>query len=295
MQGRPGPVVDRAARGRADRARRGRRRAARRSRSPIWPGLTQMAELQKRLWAAERPIAIVGGPGWTAKATAAVLRFAERFDLPVAAQFRRASALDGEHPNYCGEIGLAANPKLKARIEDADLVLLIGGRMSEAASQGYTLFGIPAPQQTLDPRPRRRQRDRPQLSPRRSASSRPPPPSPPRWRACSRRPRSPGARRPDRRARTISPGATQAPRDAGRACSWPRSCSLCADASRTRSSPPAPAISRSGSTASCASARSSSSSGRPAARWVLACRRRSPPSSSIPIASSSASPATAIS
>ena len=116
---------------------------------PIWPGLTQMAELQKRLWAAQRPLVVVGGPGWTEKATASVMRFAERFDLPVAAQFRRASALDGEHPNYCGEIGLSINPKLRARAEAADLVLLIGGRMSEAASQSYTLFDIPKPRQAL--------------------------------------------------------------------------------------------------------------------------------------------------
>ena len=115
----------------------------------IWPGLTQMAELQKMLWAAKRPIAIVGGSGWTAKAGEAILRFAERFDLPVAASFRRASVLDGEHAHYAGEIGLSANPKLKARIENADVVLLIGGRMSEAASQGYTLFAIPEPRQKL--------------------------------------------------------------------------------------------------------------------------------------------------
>jgi acetolactate synthase-1/2/3 large subunit len=148
MQGRPGPVVialpedvltDMASVPDAPRAEA----------APIWPGLTQMAELQKRLWAAQRPLAIVGGPGWTPNATASVLRFAERFDLPVAAQFRRASALDGEHPNYVGEIGLGINPKLKARAENADLVLLIGGRMSEASSQSYTLLDIPSPRQAL--------------------------------------------------------------------------------------------------------------------------------------------------
>ena len=69
--------------------------------------------------------------------------------MPVAGSFRRASAFDGEHENYAGEIGLSANPKLKARIEAADLVVLVGGRMSEAAAQGYTLFRIPAPRQRL--------------------------------------------------------------------------------------------------------------------------------------------------
>ncbi|RBP06515.1 acetolactate synthase-1/2/3 large subunit [Roseiarcus fermentans] len=116
---------------------------------PIWPGLGQMAELQKMLWAAERPIAILGGGGWTPRASAAFARFAERFDMPVAGSFRRAGAFDGEHDNYAGEIGLSANPRLKARIETADVVLLVGGRMSEAAAQGYTLFAIPAPRQKL--------------------------------------------------------------------------------------------------------------------------------------------------
>ena len=116
---------------------------------PIWPGLPQMAELQKMLWVAERPIAILGGPGWTEQAQAAFARFAQRLDLPVAGSFRRASAFDGEDEHYAGEIGLSPNPKLKARIENADLVMLVGGRMSEAAAQRYTLFDIPAPHQRL--------------------------------------------------------------------------------------------------------------------------------------------------
>ena len=117
--------------------------------TPIWPGLSQMAELQKILWRAEQPIAILGGAGWTERASAAFARFAERFDIPVVGSFRRASTFDGEHENYAGEIGLSANPKLKARIENADVVMLVGGRMSEAAAQGYTLFDIPDPRQRL--------------------------------------------------------------------------------------------------------------------------------------------------
>ncbi len=148
MQGRPGPVVialpedmlfETAAAADAPRVEP----------APIWPGLAQMVELQKMLWVAERPIAILGGGGWNERARAAFARFAERFDMPVAGSFRRASAFDGEHENYVGEIGLSANPKLKARIEAADLVVLVGGRMSEAAAQGYTLFRIPAPRQRL--------------------------------------------------------------------------------------------------------------------------------------------------
>ncbi len=116
---------------------------------PAWPGLTQMAELQKRLWAARRPLLVLGGGGWSAKARAGVTRFAERFALPVATSFRRASLFDADHPLYAGEIGIGPNPALKARAAEADLLILLGGRMAEMPSQSYTLLAIPEPHQTL--------------------------------------------------------------------------------------------------------------------------------------------------
>jgi len=117
--------------------------------APTWPGLTQMAELQKLLWAAKKPIAILGGSGWSAKAVDSFVRFAERFDLPVATSFRRAMLFPNGHKNFAGELGIGPNPKLLARVKDADLVLLVNGRMAEMPSQSYTLFEIPVPRQTF--------------------------------------------------------------------------------------------------------------------------------------------------
>ncbi len=113
------------------------------------PGLGQMADLQKMLWAAKRPVVIAGGSGWSEAATARLARFAERFDLPVACSFRRQMLFDHNHPNYAGDLGLGVNPKLVERIRDADLILLAGGRLSEVPSQSYTLLDIPAPAQTF--------------------------------------------------------------------------------------------------------------------------------------------------
>ena len=115
----------------------------------IWPGLTDMSRLQKLLWAAKRPVVLVGGSRWSEAATAALARFAERFALPVAATFRRGHLFDALHPCFAGDFGIGPNPKLLARVKGADLVLLIGGRMSEMPSQGYTLFDIPEPQMKL--------------------------------------------------------------------------------------------------------------------------------------------------
>ncbi|MES0809744.1 thiamine pyrophosphate-binding protein [Roseibium sp. SCPC15] len=125
------------------------------SQPPSWqqvethPGLAQMADLQKRLWAAERPIAILGGSRWSEEAVAAFTRFAERFDLPVACSFRRQMLFDNLHSNYAGDVGIGANPKLLARIKSSDLILLVGGRLSEMPSQSYSLLDIPTPAQEL--------------------------------------------------------------------------------------------------------------------------------------------------
>ena len=115
----------------------------------IWPGLADMAKLQKLLWAARRPIVLAGGSRWSENACAALARFAERFALPVATTFRRAHLFDALHPCYAGDLGLGVNPKLLARVREADVVLAIGGRLGEIVSQSYTLFDIPVPKQTL--------------------------------------------------------------------------------------------------------------------------------------------------
>ncbi len=114
-----------------------------------WPGLTDMSRLQKLLWAAKKPVALVGGSRWSEAAVAALMRFAERFALPVATTFRRGHLFDALHPCFAGDFGIGPNPKLLARVKAADLVLMIGTRMSEMPSQSYTLFDIPEPQMKL--------------------------------------------------------------------------------------------------------------------------------------------------
>jgi acetolactate synthase-1/2/3 large subunit len=109
------------------------------------PGTPQMQELQQLLHAARRPILLAGGSRWSESATAELARLAERFALPVATTFRRAHLFDQLHPNYAGDLGIGANPKLIEYIKAADLVILVGGRLGEMPSQRYTLLDIPGP------------------------------------------------------------------------------------------------------------------------------------------------------
>ncbi|MDD0811006.1 thiamine pyrophosphate-binding protein [Curvibacter sp. RS43] len=113
------------------------------------PGATDLAELQTRLQAAERPVLIVGGSRWSAPAVQDLARFASAWQLPVFCSFRRQMLFPADHPCYGGDLGLGANPQLLARIRESDLVVLLGGRLSEVPSQGYTLLDIPNPRQPL--------------------------------------------------------------------------------------------------------------------------------------------------
>lgn len=109
----------------------------------------QMEVLQARLAAARSPVVIVGGSRWDESSVQGLVSFAERFELPVVASFRRQMLFPASHRCFAGDLGLGVNPALLALIKNSDLVVLVGGRMSEIPSQSYTLFDIPVPRQSL--------------------------------------------------------------------------------------------------------------------------------------------------
>jgi acetolactate synthase-1/2/3 large subunit len=113
------------------------------------PAAADMMRLQGLLSSAKRPMLVLGGSRWNDAARDGVRRFAERFELPVATSHRRTGLFDARHPNYAGELGLSPNPKLIERIKSADLLLLVGGRLGDVPSQGYSLIDIPTPQMSL--------------------------------------------------------------------------------------------------------------------------------------------------
>ncbi len=113
------------------------------------PASQQMAELRTMLAAAKRPVVLLGGGGWTMEACEDLHRFAEANHLPVACAFRFQDLFDNRHANYVGDVGIGINPKLAARVKEADLVLAIGARLGEMTTSGYTLLEAPRPKQKL--------------------------------------------------------------------------------------------------------------------------------------------------
>ncbi|MGQ0662887.1 MAG: thiamine pyrophosphate-binding protein [Pseudomonadota bacterium] len=113
------------------------------------PGRSDMARLRSMLERAERPLMLVGGPGWNDVACRQIVAFAEANGLPTCCSFRRQDVFDNHSPVFVGDLGTAPPPGLVERAKQADVLLVIGARLGEMTTQGYTVLEAPEPRQTL--------------------------------------------------------------------------------------------------------------------------------------------------
>jgi acetolactate synthase I/II/III large subunit len=113
------------------------------------PAPADMVKMRELLAAAERPLVILGGGGWSSESCADIKSFVEANHLPVVTSFRNQDLIDNRHANFIGDLGVGASPPLAARIKKCDLILAIGPRLGEATTAGYTLFDLPVPSQKL--------------------------------------------------------------------------------------------------------------------------------------------------
>ena len=113
------------------------------------PAPADLQELGKLLAGAQRPFVLVGGGGWTKATSLALQAWSEATGVPVGVSFRCQDYFDNRHPHYAGDVGIGINPKLAARVKDADLLVVIGARLGEMTTGGYTLLEVPVPKQKL--------------------------------------------------------------------------------------------------------------------------------------------------
>jgi acetolactate synthase-1/2/3 large subunit len=148
MNGRPGPVVLVLPEDMLTQAT-GARPLPRVEPVEAWSDPGALRQLRELLLQSAKPFVIAGGGGWTPQAAQALQRFAENWKLPVGNAFRFQDTFDNHHPLYAGDVGIGINPKLAARIKEADLILAIGPRLGEMTTSGYTLLTPPKPKQKL--------------------------------------------------------------------------------------------------------------------------------------------------
>jgi len=113
------------------------------------PDPAALAAVRDLLAGAQRPLVIAGGGGWSAQAARAAQAFVEASGLPLACAFRCHDFIDNRSPSYAGHLSLPKEPGLARRVREADVLLVVGDRLGDVTSGGYTLLEPPNPRQTL--------------------------------------------------------------------------------------------------------------------------------------------------
>ncbi|MGE8203123.1 thiamine pyrophosphate-binding protein [Heyndrickxia sp. NPDC080065] len=110
------------------------------------PAKDEIQEIEDILKNARNPLIIAGGGVIYSDGEEALIHFAEKYQLPVMAAFRRHDVFSNNHPLYAGHLGLGTAKGILETTKKADVILAIGTRLSEVTTQDYTLI---SPEQTL--------------------------------------------------------------------------------------------------------------------------------------------------
>lgn len=110
-------------------------------RFPAWPSAPDPAATEAALDAllsARRPLVICGGAVVIAGGEAALARFAQSLDIPVATTISGQGSLPETHPLCVGVVGSNGGvPATRAVVEDADLIVFIGCRAGSVTTERW--------------------------------------------------------------------------------------------------------------------------------------------------------------
>src|SRR3990172_2576184 len=106
---------------------------------PRRPSDEQIGAILHLLTGAERPVILAGGGVLRARTSNDLLRLAELIRVPVIAGWRRGDLIQNDHPLYLGMTGYGSPATVRERLENADAMLVIGGRLGGIASYGWAI------------------------------------------------------------------------------------------------------------------------------------------------------------
>ena len=73
--------------------------------------------------------------------------FAEQHQVPVAATWKNQDVFDNTSPLYAGHLGFGTPAAHKDILADADLIIALGTRLGDIASQNFSFPAAPQPVQ----------------------------------------------------------------------------------------------------------------------------------------------------
>jgi len=106
---------------------------------PPRPTDDQVRDVLRLLAGAERPVILAGAGVLRARTSNDLVRLAELLRVPVIASWRRGDVISNDHPLYLGMTGYGSPPTVRARLEAADAMLVIGSRLGEITTFGWSV------------------------------------------------------------------------------------------------------------------------------------------------------------
>lgn len=104
-------------------------------RTPLDPDVAD--SIASAIRGAKAPVVIAGSGAKDAREE--LIALADAFGVGVYAAFRRQDIFPNDHPAFLGHLTLGTPPSTLTALREADLVVVLGCRLSEVTTQGYTL------------------------------------------------------------------------------------------------------------------------------------------------------------
>ncbi len=102
------------------------------------PGARELVTLRRWLARAERPLVMAGVDLARSGGRDAFRTFLEQWNLPTVVSFRNHDLFPNAHRLYAGDMGLANPPQQMAVLRECDLLLVLGARLGDVTTQGYS-------------------------------------------------------------------------------------------------------------------------------------------------------------
>ena len=154
MKGRPGPVLLSVPEDLLDLRVSGEHLPANRVDHPAEPDPTLVRKVLHLLLDAQRPLIVAGAGVLRGRSTDALVRFAQTVQVPVVASWRRGDVFPNDDLLYLGMTGLGSPASVRARMDEADALLVLGCRMGEMTTYGYSVPGAGTRWAQVDIEPR---------------------------------------------------------------------------------------------------------------------------------------------
>ena len=139
LNGRPGPVVLSVAEDLLDEQVQPEQMPALSRIPPPRASDDEVREVLQLLAGAERPVILAGAGVLRARTSNDLLRLAELLRVPVVASWRRGDVISNDHPLFLGMAGYGSPETVRERLARADAMLVIGCRLGEITTFGWSI------------------------------------------------------------------------------------------------------------------------------------------------------------